>query len=70
MPTIEDDPDWTSAWDRVKILWSDFTVGFDCICGEPSLILSDGGDERTCDACGRVYWLGVQFKVKEPMVIH
>lgn len=43
--------------------WSESSACFDCPCGVSEIILSDNGDEKTCD-CGRVYRLIFRVEVK------
>ena len=69
MASVLGDPDWVLAYGEVKIDWFHHTVGFSCACGEPGLILSEDGDERTCPKCKRRYWLGVQFRMNEADMI-
>lgn len=40
----------------IHFQWEAGEVCFDCPCGTKEIILSEGGDEETCD-CGRVYKL-------------
>lgn len=39
----------------IKYIWSAGEVCFDCSCGV-EIILSEGGEQKTCD-CGKVYKL-------------
>lgn len=50
--------------DRLKILWWDSSVGFDCLCGEnKEIIMDDEGGQKTCDVCGRVYAFGSKLEL-------
>lgn len=60
------DPPWTSAYGDVKIQWEEHAIGFDCACGAKEMQLSDDTNEVTCPGCGRQYWLGVYFRMREP----
>lgn len=40
----------------IKFQWIAGEVCFDCPCGVHEMILSEGGEEETCD-CGRIYRL-------------
>lgn len=39
----------------LKILWWEASVGFDCLCGNREIVISDESGDKTCDTCGRVY---------------
>lgn len=41
---------------RLKILWWDSSVGFDCLCEyTKEIIMDDESGQKVCDICGRVY---------------
>lgn len=43
--------------------WGDASSCFDCPCGSQEIILSEGGEEKTCD-CGRIYRLIFRVEIK------
>ena len=52
-----------SAWSLIKERWSEFDMGFICVCGEELYI--DQDDPEICPKCGRIYTLTVRLEVEE-----
>ena len=43
--------------------WDDCSMGFNCSCGQPDLIVDAQGDDVICPKCGKKFYLSVQLLV-------
>jgi hypothetical protein len=61
--------DKTKQWHQdhnLKYGWFDCTCEVKCLCGKNNImLLSDEGEPRECDECGRTYRLVSYVEVKE-----